>query len=201
MRLVYAGIFILVGLLGMIIFVNRFYPDIDSSLMGKLLFGTIATLIVAAYYLFNKRGTWKLKNIEIARTFESQGELTRDNYRARRALALADVGNKITWYVLELDNGQAICLWDKLAVGPLGCDPEEPEVCRFPCTEFTILRHITGFIVDIICGGEMITPETITLPERQEGQSFDFLSENGEVIPGETFDTVKAKVLKATRPW
>jgi hypothetical protein len=201
MRLVYAGILILVGLLAMMVFVNRFYPDIDSSLMGKLLLATIVILIVAAYFLFNKRGAWKVKNIEIARMFQSQGELTQDNYRVRRAFELADAENKVTWYVLELENGNAICLWDKLPAGPPGFDPEKPEVRRFPCTEFTILRHKTGFIVDITCGGEAIKPEVITLPAKYDSRSFDFLSEDGEVIPGETFDTVKAKVLKATRPF
>ena len=103
---------------------------------------------------------------------------------------------------MELANGEAICLWDKLPAGPPGFDPQNPKVRTFPCTEFTILRHVTGFIVEIICGGEVIKPEVFTLPARHGGWNFDLpLPENGEVIPGETFDTVRAKVLKAAKPW
>ena len=187
------------GLLGMLVLVNRFYPNMDSSMMEKLLYVTMAVLIVTAYLLFNKPGAWKVKNIGIGRTFQSSGELTRDNYRARRALALTDAENKVTWYVLELEDGKALCLWDKLPGGPPGFDPEEPEVGRFPCTEFTILRHLAGFIVDIICGGEAIQPEVISLPAQYDAQDFNFLCEDGEVIPGETFDTVRTKALKGNR--
>lgn len=200
MRLVYAGIFILLGLLSMLVLVNRVYPDLDPSVMKILMPATIVILTAAAYFLFNKRGAWKLKNPEIARMYESRGELTYDVCRARRAFELDDVGNKVTWYVIELENGKAISLWDKLPAGPPGFD-ENPKLRCFPCTEFTILRHVTGFAVDIICGGEVIKPEVLTLPAKHSSWSLDFLSRDGEVLRGETFETVRAKVSKAIKQW
>jgi hypothetical protein len=201
MRLVYAGTFILVGLLGFLVFMNRRYPNVDSALMGHLMEGILVILVVAAYFLFNKRGAWKLKNADVVGMYRGKGELTEETYHAKRSLALADHWNKVTWYVVELENGQPICLWDRLPAGRPGVDPENPNACRFPCTEFTILRHTTGFIVDIVCSGEVIKPEEFRLRSKPRGWGYDFFLADGEVIPGETFDSVRAKVVKAVKPW
>jgi len=193
-RVFLAGLFILIGVLGEVFFVDWIYPDINPF-QGKLFGPWIVFLVVAAYFLFNSRGPWVKRNGVM--TYRRRDELLSSIYHAHRALELRDPGTNDGWYLIELDTGKVLCLWDNLPSGPLGFDPAKSEGRRFPCTEFTILRHkIEGFTAEVICAGQVIKPVTLELPEHFDDWVYADLPKDGELIPNKTFDEVQAEVQK-----
>jgi hypothetical protein len=195
MRLACSGLFIVVGVLAEIILLHRIYPNLDPY-EGKLMAPTIVVLVAAAYFLFNKRSPW-VKRDGIM-TYRRQDELISDIYHARRVLELRDLDSNDGWYLIELDTGNVLCLWDNLPSGPLGFDSRNPEVRRFPFTEFTVLRHTTkNFTAEVDCAGQKIKPTTVALPDHYDDWLYTYVPKDGDVIPNKTFDAVQADVHKA----
>lgn len=195
MRLVLSGLFIAIGVLAEIVFVHQIYPDINPY-QEKLLGPWIVVLVAAAYFLFNERSPWVKRHGVL--TCRHKDELISDIYHARRALELRDLDTNDGWYLIELDTGKVICLWDNLPSGPLGFDSANPEVQRFPCTEFTVMRHaVEGFTVEVICAGQAIKPVTVSLPDHYADWLYTSLPKDGDVIPERSFDEVQVEVQKA----
>jgi hypothetical protein len=195
-RLIFAGLFILIGVLGEMFFVDRMYPDINPF-EGKLFGPWIVVLVAAAYFLFHERSSWVKRDGVL--TYRRRDELISDIYHARRSLELRDLGTNDGWYLIELDTGKVLCLWDNLPSGPLGFDPANPEVRRFPCTEFTVSRHaVEGFTVEVVCAGQVIKPVSVSLPNHYDDWLYTYLPKDGDFIPDRTFDEVKAEVVKAS---
>jgi hypothetical protein len=194
MRLIYAGVFILTGVLGEMFLVDRMYPR-TNPFAGRLFVPLIVVLVIAAYFLFNERSPWvKINGIM---TYRRRDELISDVYHARRALELRDPDTNDGWYLIELDTGNVLCLWDNLPSGPLGFDSMNPVVRRFPCTEFTVLRHPTeNFTAEVDCAGQKIKPITVELPDHYDDWLYTYVPKDGEVIPNKTFDALQADVQK-----
>lgn len=194
-RLAWAGLFILVGILAEVVFVHQVFPGINPY-EGRFFPSWVVILVVAAYFLFNERSAWVRKDGVL--TYRRRDELISDIYHARRALELRDLDTKDGWDLIELDSGKVLCLWDNLPSGPLGFDPANPEVRKFPCTEFTILRHaVEGFTAEVICAGEVIKAVTVSLPDHYDDWLYTYLPKDGDMIPGKSFDEVEAEVDKA----
>ncbi|MGA3324341.1 MAG: hypothetical protein ABSF45_07700 [Terriglobia bacterium] len=195
MRLVFSGLLIAVGVLTEIVFVHRMYPDVNP--FDWKLFGPwIVVLVVTAYFLFRERSAWVMKDGVL--TYRRKDELVADTYHARRALELRDPESKDAWYLIELDTGKVLCLWDDLPSGPMGVDPANPWIRRFPCTEFTVLHHaVEKFTVQVNCAGEVIKPVTVSLHDKFENWLYAYLPEDGDFIPDKTFDEVQAELQKA----
>ena len=195
-RLIYAGLFTLVGLLGEIVFVDRMFHELSVVVRGRLMEVTIVVLVAAAYFIFQDRSPWVKRNGVL--TYRRKDELVSDIYRARRALELRDPDTNDGWYLIELDTGKVLCLWDNLPSGPIGFDSMNLEGRRFPCTEFTILRHATeNFTAEVDCTGQVIKPVTIQLGDDYDTWVYTCLPKDGEIIPDKTFDEVQADLLKA----
>ena len=197
MRLIGAGLFILAGVLGEVYFVNRLYPDVNPFEL-RFSIPLIVGLMIAANYLFSERSLWVRKNGVL--TYRRRDELVSQIYHAKRALELVDPDNDKRWYLLELDTGKVFCLWDNLPSGPLGFDSMNPEVLRFPCTEFTVFRHATeSFTAEVDCAGQVIKPVTIQLSDDHDNWVYNYLPKDGEISTDKTFDDVHTNLLKAAR--
>lgn len=130
-------------------------------------------------------------------TCRRRDELLSSIYHAHRALELRDPGTNDGWYLIELDTGKVLCLWDNLPSGPLGFDPAKSEGRRFPCTEFTILRHkIEGFTAEVICAGQVIKPVTLELPEHFDDWVYTDLPKDGESFRTRPLTRCKRKCRK-----
>jgi hypothetical protein len=196
LRILGAGLFILIGVLGEAYFVDRMFPHINPFDF-KIFVPWMVVLVAAAYFLFQDRSPWVRKGGVL--TYRRRDELVPDIYHARRALELRDLDTNDGWYLIELDSGKVLCLWDNLPSGPLGFDPGSPGVRKFPCTEFTVLRHaVEGFTAAVICAGEVIKPVTVPLPDHYDDWLYTSLPKDGDIIPGKSFDEVKAEVDKFT---
>jgi hypothetical protein len=196
-RLVYAGLFILGGVLCGAYIGFTFYPQgnpFELRFSLPLLLG----LIVAAHFLFQERGPWITKG-GVTR-YRKPAELVPTTYQSRRAFEVKNPDSGDRWYVVELENGKVLCLCDNLPSGPLGFDPMNPDVQRFPCTEFTLLRHPTEkFIGEIDCGGKLIQPVTVLFADHYSDWVYTRLSVDGEIIPDRTFNEVLAEAQEEVR--
>jgi hypothetical protein len=156
---------------------------------------TLLILVVAAYFLFQDRSPWVKRNGVL--TYRRRDELVSDIYHARRALELRAPDTNDGWYLIELDTGKVLCLWDNLPSGPLGFDPMNQEVRRFPCTEFTVLRHaVEGFTAEVHYAGQLIKPVTVSLPDHFDDWRYTHLPKDGDMIADKTFDELQAEVQK-----
>jgi hypothetical protein len=195
MRLFFAGLFILGGVLGEFFIVEWINPQLNPFEL-RFSIPLIVGLIVGAKFLFNERNPWVKRNGVL--TYRRRDELVSDTYRAGRALELRVPDTNEGWYLIELDTGKVLCLWDNLPSGPLGFDSMNPEVRRFPCTEFAVLRHPTeNFTAEIDCGSRLIKPITIVLPDHYDEWLHTYIPKDGDLIPDKTFDEVRADVVKA----
>jgi hypothetical protein len=197
MRLVCAGLFILAGVLGEMYFVDRLYPDVNPF-EPRLSVPLIVGLMIAANYLFSERSPWVRKNGVLS--YRRRDELVSQIYHGKRALELVAPDTDKNWYLLELDTGKVLCLWDNLPSGPLDFDSMNPEVRRFPCTEFTVFRHATeDFTAEVDCAGQVIKPVPIQLGDDYDTWVYLYLPKDGEIVPDKTFENVQAELLKAGR--
>lgn len=129
--------------------------------------------------------------------YRRRDDLVSEIYHARRALELRDLGTGDGWYLIELDTGQVLCLWDNQPSGPLGIDPGSPEARRFPCTEFTVIRHsVENFITVVICAGQVIKPVTVPLPDHFDDWLYTHLPKDGDVVPDKSFDEMQEEVQR-----
>jgi hypothetical protein len=90
-----------------------------------------------------------------------------------------------------LENGSVLFLSGQYLYDyqPIDGDPEYNRPRLFPCTEFTVRRHIgKGYVFAIICRGEVFEPELLAPP-------FDFKKDDfpidGKVITDQTYDDIK----------
>ncbi len=182
------------GVLGEFLIVERISPQTNPFEL-RFSIPLIVGLIVAAKFLFSERSSWVNRNGVL--TYRRRNELVSDSYRARRAFELRDLDTQEGWYLIELDTGKVLCLWDNLPSGPLGFDAMNPEVRRFPCTEFAVLRHPTeNFTAEVDCGGQVIKPVTIHLGNHYDDWLYTYVPKDGEVIPNKTFDEALADMQK-----
>ena len=78
-------------------------------------------------------------------------------------------------------------------------EPDINQPRRFPCTEFTVLRHKeAGYILDILCSGAVLEPEVVAPPFSKQ-DCRQGLPEDGDVIADRTYDEIKAQRLGAGR--
>ncbi len=186
------------------IFVNRWYPTLTSSGNGKLLFSTtFVTLIVSAYFIFQERSEWVMRDGVL--TYRDREDLVGQLFHARRALELSDTDAGRKWYLVETDTNGVLCLWDNLPSGPIGSHGSNPHDRAFPCTEFTRYIHKKEkFTVEVSCAGKPIAPVVITLPDYYEDWLYSYLPKDGDCVLAKTFEEVRADLEKAigssTRP-
>jgi hypothetical protein len=187
----------LAGVLGEVYIVDRLDPHVNPF-EPRFSVPLIIGLIVAAYFIFQERSPWVKRNGVL--TYRRKDELVPDIYRARRAIELKNPDTSDRWYLIELDSGKVLGLCDNLPTGPIGYDSSNPDVRRFPCTEFTILRHPPENITaGIDCSGTLIRPITVLVADHYSDWVYTQLPNDGEIIKDRTFDDLLAELQELSR--
>jgi len=111
------------------------------------------------------------------RRLKEDGLLATTDFQARRAFGVQEYEDEGLHYFLELSDGRVLFLSGQYLYEYEPCedDPENREPRRFPCTDFTILRHkVEGHVMELICRGTVLEPEFIALPfPKQQAWSED----------------------------
>ena len=198
-RILFAVIFIFVGLqIG--IRALSWFPAFRAAPPMLVLLATIAyfaALLGASRSLFGFPPLpWKLRktNEELLTELRRDGLLTEEQHRAERAFAVEEFEDEGSQYFIELDDGRVLFLCGQYLYED---EPEGEEPRRFPCTEFTILRHKKhGYVVDLVCTGDVFEPEGTAPHLTPERWGSDEWPDDGDIIEGVTYDQVRRQMLQ-----
>ncbi|MBI3272314.1 MAG: hypothetical protein HYZ53_25205 [Planctomycetes bacterium] len=193
MRVVGAGCFVFLGLLGgVLVLSSRLPPATPSWVLGALQSAWLLVLIFLAMFLFNVPGQRPGDTLE---SLERLNLVASVSYRARRSFVVKEYEDEGPHYFIELEGGAVLYLNGQYLLD-YRPDLKEAEGAaaasrKFPCTEFTVKRHRTeGYVLDIVCGGEAFEPELWAPPFAPERFGRD-LPEDGQVITETSYDSLK----------
>jgi len=195
MRVVAAGCFVFAGLIALVLLLGGLGVSERGNdvLLGGAFALAMIVLCVAAMWLFNAKDTNALglqSPEEQLQKLESAGLLEATGFRARRAFGVEEFEDEGLHYYIELEDRSVLFLSGQYLYDfePIDDDPDWNQPRRFPCTDFTILRHkAERYVLDIQCRGEVLEPELAAPPFRKTTAHAD-----GEVIRDTTYDALKS---------
>jgi len=203
MRIILAGLFVLIALIAFVGFVSSRYGDNEWPWWATpSIFVITAGSIWLALIVFNQRGyrpipPWKSPE-EYMKELEAKGLLLTESFQARRAFQVEEFEDEGSHYFIELDDGSVLYLSGQYLCDfeAIDDDPELNQPRQFPCTSFTLIRHKeAGFVMDILCSGEVLEPESIA-PSFNKDDWRRGIPEDGERITTTTYDEIKAQRLR-----
>lgn len=200
LRLLGAGLFVFASTAGFVVLLCWLFPKappwpvIPISLAG--FFGSI----VAALVLFHGKWAHRRTEEEIFADrlrLEQSGMLISESYKALRAFQMEEFEDEGSHYFLELEDHSVLYLSGQFLYE---YEPLKKKSRRFPCAQFTIRRHKDdGFIVDLLCSGEILEPEMIAPPLKvDELEKYGSIAD-GQIIQAKSYDEIKAERLATTR--
>jgi hypothetical protein len=72
---------------------------------------------------------------------------------------------------------------------------DESQPKRFPCTEFSVIRHKKeGWVFDIDCRGEVLEPEPVVPSENALWYSGKNIPGDGDIITDRSFEELKGMI-------
>jgi|DewCreStandDraft_4_1066084.scaffolds.fasta_scaffold233273_1 hypothetical protein len=154
--------------------------------------------ILLSYYLFRPQ-------IFNQHELEQAGLINATLYCATRAFGVEDYNDEGPHYFIELKNGAVMYLVGQYLYDyePIDADPKISQPRKFPCTEFTIIRHKErGDNLDLKCGGRALEPEhifRIQEPFYTLRRLLGFVPKDGDIIIGQSYDTLKDLVMQVSR--
>lgn len=175
-----------------------------DSLWGGYVLAVAAGALAAPFAVRIKR--WRDARrpppVDVRVLLEAEGKLASQAFRATRAFFVDEYEDLGIHYYIALEDGRVLHLcgqylydyepYEEDEAGDLG--QEGPWRRRFPCTEFTILRHRDkGYVVDIVCAGRPLEPEVRARAlTRREWMA---APPDGAIIADRSFDALKAERL------
>jgi hypothetical protein len=206
MRVVLAGCFVFALLFESVVFIRSKYPDGQWPWWsGPMIVVILLVAVVLALFLFNSSGfrpvaPWKSTE-ELLNKLREKGLLLSEPFTARRAFQVEEFEDEGSHYFIELDDARTLYLNGQYLYDfePISDDPELNQPRRFPCTEFTILRHKEeGYVVDILCTGTVLEPELLAPPFSKEDWKRG-IPEDGAVSIEPTYDEIKSQRMRAAK--
>lgn len=201
MRVLLAGIFVFATWLGVMGLLETHLGDGPWPWWARPV--SVAGLLLAlpvALVVFNLRGaSWGLSQESVAERIaqlDAEGQLLRQSLQAKRAFEIQEFEDEGQHFFIELADGRVLFLsgqylYDYEAIVD---DPERIRPRTFPCTEFEVLRHARlGYVLEIRCAGQPLTPEVVAPPFSFEGAVPDNFPEDGDIMSDMTFAALKAK--------
>ena len=200
LRLLGAALFVFTFTFALIGVLSWLFPKVPAWLAVPVIllafFGSLVGAVVLFHGKLAHRRTEEQMQAERDR-LEDSGMLTHQSFRALRAFQLEEFEDEGSQYFLELEDHSVFYLSGQFLYE---YEPSDERPRRFPCTEFTIRRHKdNGYVVDLLCSGDVLEPEVTAAPlDVDELETYGAISD-GQVIPGQGYDEVKAERLATTR--
>ena len=197
MRVVFAALFVLVGMFAAVTAIDELSVKIPSKWMGPVTALILFPLIILALRLFNRAQPRGRTVEEQIADMKSKGLIVEQSFRAVRAFQAEEYGDEGIQYFIELEDGSILFLGGQYLYDYelIDDDPEINQPRQFPCTEFTIQRHKKDdYVVRICCGGKVIEPDVCVPPLR--GKNLEQYGEDGLIIRDKPYDVLKAELMK-----
>jgi hypothetical protein len=198
MRVILAASTVFAGMLATVAILSAtgWIDSLPRPAMGFVISFVLFALLWAAMWLFNRKplNLMGFKSPEDhLRELEAAGFVEKSDFVVTRAFEVEETEDEGLHYFLALDDGGVLyltgqALYDFVEITD---EPEFNQPRRFPCTEFSTLRHrIDRYLMDIQCRGRMIEPERVAPPFSREARRAKRVPEDGQVIRDRTFDEV-----------
>ena len=190
----FTGMMLAIGLLSDVM--NQVSPGLFGCGMAILFIVLIATAPVLFNPSWQRRGYVKSEEEQI-RELEQKGLLVPTDFDAVRAFQVEEFEDEGLHYFIELEGGSVLYLTGQYLYDYEAIEDEEEfhQPKSFPCTRFTVRRHRDeGFVVDILCRGDLLEPESVGPAFQREDYRRGRVSEDGDVITGESFDELKRRI-------
>ncbi len=157
------------------------------AVLTVVIFTYLSVLILVMAVMLNYPRTPRQAMVhEFADHLESRNLLISNHFRADRAFRVEEFEEEGPHYFVELEGGGVLHLSGQYL---RDYEPVEGSVRHFPCTEFTVRRHIeVGYVVDILCGGLVIEPEIEAPPFCAKEFAAHRVPEDGAILEGIVFD-------------
>jgi len=154
-------------------------------------------IIVGAVMTLLTRGRAKSVENLTLEEMEQRGLLIHEKCEATRAFQMEECEDEGAQYFIELKNGSVLFLCGQYLYDyePVVERGRTTQPRKFPCTEFSILRHKQhGWIVDVECGGTMLEPECEAPPFGDEEPPAD-----GDIITDRSYDDIKRDMMMSQK--
>jgi len=203
MRTLFAGLFCIIGLLSCVGVVFNYYPDgfKPAWLTGVFFAVVLLVLVAVSMFLFDRPGQKpSLKSFaEQLAELERQGLLVSETYHATRAFRVEEFEDEGIHYFIELADNRILCLNGQYLYDyeEIKDASESNQPRKFPCTEFTVVRHkVAGYLVDLKVAGEVLPLDCVAPPFDKQDFKRDLIYEDGLVICDRPYEDLKRERLK-----
>jgi hypothetical protein len=200
LRLLGAGIFVFASTIGVVFLLSKLFPNAPSWLVPPVVLLAFFGAILAGVVFFHGKLPAGRSEAEIQADrlqLEQSGMLISEHHRALRAFQVEESEDEGSHYFLELEDRSVLYLGGQFLYE---YEPLNKTTRMFPCTQFTVRRHrANGFVVDILCSGQVLEPELIAPPfSLDDFEQLDSIAEL-QIIQDKSYDQVKAERLATTR--
>jgi hypothetical protein len=197
---VFLGLLVAVALLGNMGVLDRAPEWLVASSMALLMFALLAT----ALWLFNAKGSDPFHRLTAEQHIQELlrlGLLESTTFRATRAFGVEEYEDEGLHYFIELVDRRVLFLSGQYLYDFEPMTDEGAKIGRsFPCSEFTVRRHLKErFVVDIECGGDVLEPDVMLPPFTDDDWRGHRVPEDGRLIADTTYDALKEDRLRRAR--
>ena len=202
MKLLLAGLFVVLGMLGVVVIFSIFLPTAPAWLMSVIMVIVFFGLLISALAIFNASGLLRGPRYDPAiqaTKLETQGLLFDQSFKARRCFQVEEFEDEGSHYFIELEGGNVLFLSGQYLYDyePLKKGSEIVRPRSFPNSEFVVRRHkLKDFVVHIACSGSVLEPEVVAPVFDADDFGTDRIPWDGHVIIDRSFDQLKAERLK-----
>ena len=206
MRVIAAGLFVFLGLLAAVALLGSL-GALDRApewLVASSLVLLLFALLASALWLFNAKGSdpfGRLTTEQRLQELQRLGLLESTTFRATRAFGVEEYEDEGLHYFIELVDRRVLFLSGQYLYDfePM-TDEGENTPRSFPCSEFTVRRHLKErFVVNIECGGDVLEPDVMLPPFTDEDWRRHRVPEDGCVIADTTYEALKEDRLRRAR--
>jgi len=206
MRVIAAGLFVFVGLLAGVALLGSMgaHDRAPEWLVTSSLVLLLVALLASALWLFNAKGSDPFGRLTPEQRIQELlrlGLLESTTFRATRAFGVEEHEDEGLHYFIELADRRVLFLSGQYLYDfePM-TDEGENRQRSFPCSEFTVRRHLKErFVVDIECNGDVLEPDVMLPPFTDEDWRGHRVPEDGRVIADTTYDALKEDRLRRVR--
>ena len=206
MRVIAAGLFVFLGLLAAVALLGSM-GTLDRApvwLVASAMVLLMYALLASALWLFNAKGAdpfGRLTPDQHIQELQRLRLLESTTFQATRAFGVEEYEDEGLHYFIELVDRRVLFLSGQYLYDfePITYEGENRER-SFPCSEFTVRRHLKErFVVDLECGGDVLEPDVMLPPFTNEDWRRHRVPEDGQVIADTTYDALKEERLRRVR--
>ena len=201
-RVIAAGLFVFLGLLVAVALLGNMAPP--DWLVPPLMVLLFVALVTSALWLFNAKGSDPFHRLTAEQHIQELlrlGLLESTTFRATRAFGVEAYDDEGLHYFIELVDRRVLFLSGQYLYAFEPMTDEGAKTGRsFPCSEFTVRRHLKErLVVDIECGGEVLEPDVMLPPLTDDDWRGHRVPEDGRLIADTTYDALKEDRLRRAR--